>query len=209
MAQDPILLRRPYHEVINMQYKKLGDCAEIRFCSLTPSRSKRQTAPSKWFVCANFLADNKGIDNPTVNYVAPDDDWILNKHDIVVKRITPTFVNYIDFEPDEIYCGNNLIIVSPNLSEDGKYLAMFLNEKIGELSKESSIGAVMKSISRNDLESLEVPYPDKKRRQMLGELWYKSIELKKYRIRLAELENIRTNYLIKKSIHNSGGSNHG
>lgn len=192
-----------------MQYMKLGDCAKITFCSLTPSRSKRQLAPSKWFVCANFLADNVVTKTPTVNYVVPDDDWALSKHDIVIKRITPTFVNYIDFEPDEIYCGNNLIIVSPRLSEDGKYLAMFLNEKIGELSKESSIGAVMKSISRNDLESLEVPYPDKKRMQLLGELWFKGIELKKHRIRLAELENLHTNYLIKKTIHTSGGRNRG
>lgn len=192
-----------------MQYMKLGDCAKITFCSLTPSRSKQQLAPSKWLVCANFLADNEVTKTPTVNYVIPDDDWALSKHDIVIKRITPTFVNYIDFEPDEIYCGNNLIIVSPLLSEDGKYLAMFLNEKIGELSKESSIGAVMKSISRNDLESLEVPYPDKERRQLLGELWLKGIELKKHRIRLAELENLHTNYLIKKSIHTSGGRNRG
>ena len=192
-----------------MQFMKLGDCAKIKFCSLTPSRSKQQVSPSKWFVCANFLADNEVTNKPTVNYVVPDDEWILRKDDIVVKRITPTFVNYIDFEPDEIYCGNNLIIVSPYLREDGKYLVMLLNEKIGELSKESSIGAVMKSISRNDLESLEVPYPDKTKRQMLGELWYKGIELKKMKLRLAELENLRTNYLIKKSIHTSGGRNHG
>ena len=192
-----------------MQYMKLGDCAKIKFCSLTPSRSKQQNTPSKWFVCSNFLADNEVANDPTVNYVVPDDERILRKDDIVVKRITPTFVNYIYFEPDEIYCGNNLIIVSPVLREDGKYLAMFLNQKIGELSRESSIGAVMKSISRNDLESLEVPYPDKTKRQMIGELWYKGIELKKYRIRLAELENLHTNYLIEKSIHTSGGRNHG
>lgn len=192
-----------------MQYMQLSDCAKIKFCSLTPSRSKQQSAPSKWFVCASFLADNEVANNPTINYVVPDNAWLLRKYDIVIKRIMPTFINYIDFEPSEVYCGNNLIIVSPHLKEDAKYLAMFLNEKIGELSKESSIGAVMKSISRNDLESLEVPYPDKTKRQMLGEMWYKGIELKKKKIRLAELENLRTNYLIKKSIHTSGGRNHG
>lgn len=209
MAQDPILLRRYFYEVIDMQYIKLGDCAKIKFCSLTPSRSKQQTAPSRWLVCANFLADNDVVNKPTVNNVVPDDEWALNKHDIVVKRITPTFVNYIDFEPSEVFCGNNLIIVTPNLKGDAKYLAMFLNEKIRELSKESSIGAVMKSISRYDLESLEVPYPDEKRRYLLGELWYHGIELKKKRIRLAELENLRTNYLIKKSIQISGGRDNG
>ena len=192
-----------------MQYIELGNCTKIKFCSLTPSRSKQQIAPSKWFVSANFLADNEVINKPTVNYVVPDDEWILRKHDIVVKRITPTFVNYIDFEPGEVYCGNNLIIVSPVFKEDAKYLAMILNEKIDELSKESSIGAVMKSISRYNLESLEVPYPDEKTRQAIGELWYMGIELKKKQIKLAKLENLRINYLIKKSIHTSGGRNHG
>lgn len=192
-----------------MPYKRLGDCAKIKFCSITPSRSKPQITPSKWLVCANFLADNVVVHDPTINYVVPDEEWLLSQGDIVIKRITPAFVNYIDFEPGEIYCGNNLIIVSPNIKEDAMYLAMLLNEKIGELSKESSVGAVMKSISRYDLESLEIPMPDGNKRQMLGELWYKSIEIKKKRIKLAELENTRTNYYIKKSIHISGGRNDG
>lgn len=192
-----------------MRYKKLGDYAEIKFCSATPSRSKIQTTPTKWLVCANFLQENEVDHTPTVNYVVPDEEWLLDQDDIVIKRITPTFVNYIDFEPNEIYCGNNLIIVTPYLKTDAKYLAMILNDKIGELSKESSIGAVMKSISRYDLESLEIPMPDENKRKLLGELWYKSIELKKKRIKLAELELTKTNHLIKKSIYVPGGNNDG
>jgi len=192
-----------------MKYEKLGDCAKIKFCSITPSRSKTQTTPTSWLVCANFLADNIVVRDPTINYVVPDQEWLLSQGDIVIKRITPTFVNYIDFDPGEIYCGNNLIIVSPNVKADAMYLAMLLNEKIGELSKESSIGAVMKSISRNDLETFEIPMHDDRKRQIVGELWYKSTELKKKRTKLAELENIRINYLINKSIHLTGGKYNG
>lgn len=209
MAQDPSYCAIHTCEVTYMQYKKLGDCTKIKFCSITPSRSKIQTTPTRWLVCANFLADNVVVHDPIINYVVPDEEWLLSQCDIVIKRITPTFVNYIDFDPGEIYCGNNLIIVSPNIKTDAMYLAMLLNEKIGELSKESSIGAVMKSISRNDLESLEIPMPHKDKRHILGELWYKGIEIKKKRIKLAELENIQINYCIKKSIHTSGGRNDG
>lgn len=190
-----------------MQYIKLGDCASIKFCSITPSRSKIHDTPTKWFVCADFMADNEVIKEPTVNYVTPDDDWLLSRHDIVVKRITPTYVNYIDFDPGGVYCGNNLIIITPYVEMDPKYLAMILNNKIGELSTESSVGAVMKSINRYDLETLEIPMPDESKQQIMGELWYKSIELKKKRIRLIELENMRTNYLINKVIHTTGGIN--
>lgn len=192
-----------------MQYKKLGECAKIKFCSITPSRSKQQTTSSKWFVCTNFVADNAVVYDPIINYVVPDEEWLLNKDDIVIKRIAPTFVNYIDFEPNETYCGNNLIIVTPNVSTDSKYLSMILNDKISELSTESSIGAVMKSISRYDLESLEIPMPDEYKRQIIGELWYRCIELKKKRNRLTELETIKMNYLIKKFIQISGGKSNG
>lgn len=192
-----------------MQYRKLGDCAEIKFCSATPSRSKQRSMPSKWLACANFLANNEVLNDPTINNVIPDEEWLLSKDDIVIKRITPTFVNYIDFEPGEIYCGNNLIIVTPHLKTDAKYIAMILNDKIGELSKESSVGAVMKSINRSDLELLEIPMPDEKKREIFGELWYRGIELKKKRIKLAELESIRINYIIKKFVHISGGKNNG
>lgn len=185
-----------------MEYKKLRELAAIKFCSITPSRSKLQEESTRWLVCANFLANNEVEKTPNVNYVIPEEEWRLNQNDIVVKRITPTYVNYIDFIPQKTYCGNNLIIVTPYETIDAKYLAMVLNNKIGELSQESSVGAVMKSISRKNIEALKVPLPDIGKQQLIGELWYKGIELKKKRIRLAELECLRNNYLIQRTINN-------
>ena len=192
-----------------MCHNKLGDLATIKFCSVTPSRSKRQSIPTKWLVCANFLPNNEVNICPITNDIVPDDDWLLSRHDIVIKRIEPSFVNFIDFETAGFYCGNNLIIVTPKEKADSKYFAMILNDRIGELSKDNSVGAVMKSISRNALESMEIPMPDENNRRLLGELWYKSIELKKKKIRLAELENERTSFLIHKSINISGGNING
>ena len=188
-----------------MHYRRLIDLSRIKFCSITPSRAKQQAISTKWLVCSNFLADNEIVYTPTVNYIAPDDEWLLHQNDIVVKRIMPSFVNYIDFTPDTVYCGNNLIIITPNKQTDAKYLAMILNDKISELSKESSFGAVMKSLNRSDLESLEIPLPDENTRRMIGELWYSGIELKKKKIKLAELETIRINSIIKKTTYTPGG----
>lgn len=179
-----------------MRYKKLKDVANIKFCTITPSRSKPSAEPTRWLLCANFLADNQIDGNVTTNYVMPDENWLLHKDDIVIKRITPTFVNYIDVIKENIYCGNNLIIVTPNTGIDAKYLAMILNEQIGAFSKESSIGAVMKSISKSDLEAMSIPYPNTEIQKAIGLLWHNGIELKKKRTRLAELENIKMNYSI-------------
>lgn len=192
-----------------MRYKKLKDVADINFCTITPSRSKPSATPTSWLLCANFLADNHIDENITTNYVLPDENWLLHKDDIVVKRITPTFVNYVDTIEDGIYCGNNLIIVTPNTDIDAKYLAMILNEQIGSFSKESSVGAVMKSISKSDLEAMSIPYPDTKIQKKIGLLWYNGIELKKKRTRLAELENIKMNYSINKAIKMLGGKENG
>lgn len=192
-----------------MRYKKLKDVADINFCTITPSRSKPSATPTSWLLCANFIADNQIDENVTTNYVMPDESWLLHKDDIVIKRITPTFVNYVDAIDINTYCGNNLIIVTPNTGIDAKYLAMILNEQIGDFSKESSVGAVMKSISKSDLEAMSIPYPDIEIQEKIGLLWYNGIELKKKRTRLAELENIKTNYSINKAIKMLGGKKNG
>lgn len=192
-----------------MKYKKLKEIADINFCTVTPSRSKKSLVPTKWIACSNFLPDNEMDGNITTNFVMPDEDWVLHKNDIVIKRITPTFANYISQISDEIYCANNLIIITPNDMVDGKYLAMILNERIGDFSKESSIGAVMQSISKSDLEAMSIPFPDKKTQKALGLLWYDGIELKKKKMRLAELENIKMNYSINKAIKLLGGKKDG
>lgn len=189
-----------------MIFKKLNDIAKVKFCTVTPSRSKPHSAPTNWLVSANFLADNEISFDLTTNNVMPDGDWLVRKEDIVIKRITPSFVNYIYDIPENTYCGNNLIIVTPKTSVDSKYLAMILNEQIGDLSKESSVGAVMKSISKADLEALEIPLPDMATQKCIGAIWYDGIELKKKKIRIAELENIKTNYTIKKAIEMLGGN---
>lgn len=192
-----------------MQFKKLSEIAEIKFCSNTPKRAKSQEETTNWLVCANFLADNEVDYSPVANNQAPEKEWLLHAGDIVIKRITPSFVNYIDTVNSDLYCGNNLIIVTPRPSVNGKYLAMVLNEAVGTISKESSVGAVMQSISKGDLEAFEVPLPELQKQLQIGELWFLSVEIKKKKKRLIELENTRTNYLIKKSIHKSGGINNG
>ena len=52
----------------------------------------------------------------------------------------------------------------------------------------------MKSISRTDLEELEIPILDYEKQVLLGNLWYDSIELKKKKARLIELENMKNLY---------------
>lgn len=192
-----------------MKHTRLAEAAEIKFCVVSPGRTKLQETPTQWLACANFLMNNTIVYKTTETYYAPDKELLIQKDDIVVKRITPTFVNYVDHMPDEIYAGNNLIVITPKQEVYSKYLAMILNEKIETLSESSSVGAVMKSVSRQHLENVIIPLLPYEKQILVGDLWYNGIELEKMRTRLAELESIKRNYQIKKYVETFGGRNNG
>lgn len=192
-----------------MKYVRLVDVAEIKFCSVSPGRTKTQESPTMWLQCANFLRNNTVTGDATVTNYVPDDELLIKKDDIVVKRISPMFVNYIDYIPDEMYAGNNLIVITPKQEVYSKYLAMVLNEKIETLSESSSVGAVMKSVSRQHLEDVIIPLLPYEKQILVGNLWYDGIELEKMRTRLAELESIKRNYQIKKYVETFGGRKNG
>ena len=192
-----------------MKYTRLADLAEIKFCVVSPGRTKLQETPTQWLACANFLRNNTIVYDMTETYYAPDKELLNQKNDIVVKRITPTFVNYVDYMPNEIYAGNNLIVISPKQDVYSKYLAMVLNEKIETLSESSSVGAVMISVRRQHLEDVIIPLLPYEKQILVGDLWYDGIELEKMRTRLAELESIKRNYQIKKYVETFGGRKNG
>ena len=192
-----------------MKHLRLSEIAEIKFCVVSPGRTKTQETPTMWLQCANFLRNNTVIYEATVTNYVPDEELLIKKDDIVVKRISPMFVNYIDYIPNEMYAGNNLIVITPTQEIYSKYLAMLLNERIESLSESSSVGAVMKSVSRQHLEEVDIPMLPYERQVLVGDLWYSGIELEKMRTRLAELESQKRNYQIKKYVETFGGKYNG
>lgn len=182
----------------------LGKVADIKFCIVNSCKEGQKSEMLKWITASNLLSDNI-INEATVSEkYFKDDTLLIRVGDIIVKRIQPSFVNYIDTNMSDTYAYNNLIIVRAK-GVNSKYLAAVLNYKIKEISLNSSIGAVMASIGRNELDSFEIPMLPTKEQKQIGEIWYKSIEKKKMAMRLAELENIKENYLINKYINNQIG----
>ena len=192
-----------------MKHLRLSEIAEIKFCVVSPGRTKTQETPTMWLQCANFLTNNTVIYEATATNYVPDEELLIKKDDIVVKRIIPMFVNYIDYIPNEMYAGNNLIVITPKQEVYSKYLAMHLNERIESLSESSSVGAVMKSVSRQHLEEVMIPLLPYEKQILVGDLWYSGIELEKMKSRLAELESQKRNYQIKKYVETFGGKYNG
>ena len=190
-----------------MRYLKLSDAADIKFCSVAPARMKTQEEKTKWLSCSNFVADNGVVGEPTLTNFVPDESFAIHPEDIIIKRITPGYVNYISNISDGLYAGNNLIVLTARDGVNAKYLAMILNDKIPSISESSSVGAVMKSVSRPDLEKIKIPLLPYEQQVKLGEVWFLNIELKKMKNRLSELECIKNNYELTRYINLTGGKN--
>ena len=190
-----------------MRYLKLSDAANIKFCSVAPARMKTQEEKTKWLSCSNFVADNGVVGEPTLTNYVPDESFAIHPEDIIIKRITPGYVNYISNISDGLYAGNNLIVLTARNGVNAKYLAMILNDKIPSISESSSVGAVMKSVSRPDLEKIKIPLLPYEQQVKLGEVWFLNIELKKMKNRLSELECIKNNYELTRYINLTGGKN--
>lgn len=186
----------------------LREVADIKFCIVNSCKEGQKSERLKWMTASSLLADNVINGVIVSEKYLKDVSLLIRIGDIIIKRIQPSFVNYIGTDahtgkPD-IYAYNNLIIVRAK-KVNSKYLAAVLNYKIKDISLNSSIGAVMASIGRNELDNFEIPMLSEKEQKQIGEIWYKSIEKKKMATRLAVLENIKENYLINKYINNQIG----
>ena len=189
-----------------MEQRSLKETTKkIKFCSFSPGRAIESETSTKWLSGSNFLQDNVVSGSTTEAFCVPDSDLLIRSGDIIIKRIAPTFVNFIDSIQDETYAGNNLIIVTPKEGIYPKYLAMVLNENILSISEESSIGAVIRSVSRKNLEALKISLLPYEKQQVIGDLWFDGIELKKLKMRLTELENTEHNNRLKRYIKTFGG----
>lgn len=189
-------------------YKKasLSDVAVIKFC--IANSSKKTAADSKWIMAANLLYDNVIAGTFEDNKATPDESLLIYENDIIIKRISPSYVNLIDIKLNYIYAYNNLIIVRAK-AVDAKYLAYYLSRKIKDFSENTSVGAVMPSIGRPELESFKIPILPANEQKAVGELWYQGIEKKKMLMQLYKLENEKEIYLLNKYIDKKiGGFKH-
>ena len=74
-------------------------------------------------VIDNFVFDDR---------VRVNKDTKVHKGDILIKRVSPSFVNYIDEIDEDTYASGNLIIISA-VSVESNILLIFLTKKFQRL----------------------------------------------------------------------------
>jgi len=189
----------------DIAYIYLKDVAEINFILSTAKPNEEEAL--QWITASHLLPENRIIPNFDIKPGVKDTVNKVCKNDILIKRISPIYVNYIDVNYEDVYAYNNLIIIRPNSAIDSKYLACIINQQIEKLSVRTSVGAVIPSLGKNELGALKVPNLSGKEQKKIGALWYLGMEKKKCFERFAELQNIKDSYVLSKYIAEKTGGN--
>ena len=179
--------------------EKLKNVAEIIFCILEKGNEEK-----KLLTAANLLENNQISNIVSDDKFKKDESVIIKKNDILLKRINPTYVNFISDTNDKIYAGNNLIIIRPK-TIDAKYLAAILDINIEKFTKKNSIGAIVPSIGRKEIEEFEIEICSKEQQIILGKYWLKTIEKRVLESKKIELEKQKSIVIINKFIKKIGG----
>lgn len=188
-------IRWPFFEGDFMN-KRLKDVAEIRLClaqRATSNKMYKALTPIKLLennVVDGFILDNK---------VRADDATKVCAGDIIIKRICPWFVNYIDKIEDDVYAAGNLMIITAK-TVDPKYLAYILNTEIPKITQSLS-GSKIPAVGRGDLEEIRIPILSIEKQRAIGNFWEKSVELYKLKRKLDELELIQAKGILESAIN--------
>lgn len=171
--------------------KRLKEIAEIIFCLVSKEINEKNY---KTITPINLLDNNTIQSIDLENRLKVDETTRIKEGDIIIKRVCPSFINYISDIKENIYAGGNLIIVRA-VSVEPKYLACILNRAI-KITTQALTGAAMPAIGRRDLEEIQVPVFPIEKQIAIGEIWYNSIELYKLRSRINNLEFLKRTHIL-------------
>ena len=152
----------------------LKDMAEIIFSF----PEKGQADDTKWIYAACLQEDNRITELKTDCELLSSSEYKVKSGDIVVKRIQPQFVNYINEELDA-YVAQNLVIIRSQNIVNAKYLAYVLEMSLEKLYKDMT-GSVLTAINRKSFDELDIgALPPMREQKAIGELWWLAKEKKK------------------------------
>ncbi|MBR2371655.1 MAG: hypothetical protein IKA90_02160 [Clostridia bacterium] len=131
-----------------------------------------------WATAASLHADNQIGELKEENELKPNDQCRVMKDDIIIRRIQPQFVNYVD-EDKSFYIAQNLVIIRAKENINAKYLAYIMEKDMFKLYKDM-MGSILVAINRKAFDEFDVGnLPDITTQYAIGELWWLEKERKK------------------------------
>ena len=176
---------------------QLKDVAEIQY-SIPVATKKKEIVNGRWLNGSGLLENNQTITIDTSYEYDFKSVLQVSQDDLLLKRISPTFVNiYEDIQ--SAYIGTNIIRIRVKEEYDPYFVMLVLENHLKELNEKSNNGTRISAINRESLEGVEIPNVEIKQQKRIGnwiKLKYKSMALQQELHNKIELKN----KLIEKQI---------
>jgi len=180
---------------MRVEYKFLGDIAEI--IAGIPEEKKKGNKEYKYFcIQPSHLNDNNKLLKFDVVYRTKpiNEKALVKKEDILIKRLSPSYINLVMGSYENAYITSNIIIVRCNEKIISDYLAAILEvQGLTTLKHYTKRGITVQTISKKELSNINIPLPDIKTQKILGEMWL----LNKRKQKLLNDLTIKENDFIK------------
>jgi len=158
---------------MNVAYKVLGEIAEI--IAGIPEGKKKGDKEYKYFcIQPSHLNDNNELLKFDVVYRAKpiNEKALVKKEDILIKRLSPSYINLVMGNYKNAYVTSNIMIVRCNEKIISDYLAAILEvQGLKTLKHHTKRGVTIQTISKKELSLIEIPLPDLQTQKILGEIW--------------------------------------
>lgn len=184
--------------IIAMRLTLLKEIATILFGIL--EKSKEERCDIQWVTTSNLHPNNVLAKYESDLSFEPTEALSVKDGDILVRRIAPSYVNYLQEASPCGYIANNLIIIRATKRVDSKYLAYYLDKNITKIIKKAAKGTTLPTLTRQDLGEFEIILPNEKIQHIVGSLWFLEIEKIKLQEQLRDLENKKLHYLLNECI---------
>ena len=158
---------------MNVEYKFLGEIAEI--IAGIPEEKKKGDKEYKYFcIQPSHLNNNNKLLKFDVVYRAKpiNEKALVKKEDILIKRLSPSYINLVTDSYKNAYVTSNIMIVRCNEKIISDYLAAILEvQGLRTLKHHTKRGVTVQTISKKELSLIEIPMPDLHTQKILGEIW--------------------------------------
>ena len=158
---------------MNVAYKVLGEIAEI--IAGIPEGKKKGDKEYKYFcIQPSHLNDNNELLKFDVVYRAKpiNEKALVKKEDILIKRLSPSYINLVMGNYKNAYVTSNIMIVRRNEKIISDYLAAILEVKgLRTLKHHTKRGVTVHTVSKKELSLIEIPLPNLQTQKILGEMW--------------------------------------
>lgn len=173
-----------------IEYKTLGEIADIIV------GIPEEKAPSKrnfryYCIQPSHLLDFNQIEKADTVFRGTriNDTALVKVNDILIKRLSPSNINFLAEEFSNTYISGNVMIIRTRENFNPKYVASILESQgLPAFQHHTTRGVTIRTISKAELQNVKIPLLPLEKQKLIGEIWFLSKEKQRFLKKLADEE---------------------